>query len=296
MDNLRGSLFMVMAMAFFAVEDAFIKALSGGLPTGEVLIFVGLGGLAIFWGLLARKGLALWTDALRNRALLWRSLGEFVGAIGYVTALMLTPISSATAILMAAPLATVLGTALLGAPVGWRRWSAVALGFIGVLLVVQPGMAGFQPASLFAVVGVSGLVLRDLATPRVPAHIPSLQVSAAAYLGIVVAGVAMLAITGTAPVMPRAAHLLPVAAVILSGAAGYMAIVTATRIAELSVVMPFRYSRLLFAMIAGVVFFGERPDALTLTGSGIIMASGLYSIWREAQLRRAASPAPARRL
>lgn len=289
MNNLRGSLLMILAMAFFNMEDTVIKALSTRFPVGQLMLTVGIAGLVLFWGLLLRRGLPFLTRDLTRPALLIRSGGEFVGALGFVTALALTPISSATAILMAAPLATVLGAAVMGEEVGWRRWLAVGAGFIGVMMVVKPGTDAFQPASLFAVMGVTGLVVRDLATPKVPAHVHSLQVSGAAYIGGILAGLVMLAFQGKPMVIPTAQDWPLMALMVGAGAAGYMAIVTATRIGELSVVIPMRYARLVFAMTVGVIFFHERPDALTLIGSGIIVASGLYSIWREAQLRRRAA-------
>lgn len=290
MENLRGSLLMVLAMACFSFEDTMIKSLSDQIPVGQLMLLIGLGGVIVFWALLARRGMPLWSRDLLLPIVMWRSFGEFIGALGFVAAIALTPISSATAILMAAPLATVLGAALfLGEPVGWRRWSAIAAGFIGVLLVVKPGTDGFQAESLLAVLGVAGLVLRDLLTNRVPKHIPSLQISAAAYLSACVSGIVMLLIWRDIPVVPEPGHWPALLGMIAAGAVGYMAIVTSTRIAELSVVMPLRYARLVFAMIVGVTFFNERPDALTLLGMAIIVASGLYSIWREAKLRRSAA-------
>lgn len=290
MENLRGSLLMILAMACFTAEDAIIKSLSTSIPVGQVVLFVGIGGLVLFWALMARRGIAFWTPALRSKVMLWRSFGEFIGALGYVAALALTPISSATAILMAAPLATVLGAALfLKEPVGWRRWSAVAAGFTGVMMVVKPGTDAFQAASLFAVLGVSGLVLRDLLTPRIPKDVPSLQISGAAYLGGLCSGLAMLVIWRDMPVWPQPTQWPAIMGMIVAGAVGYMSIVTSTRIAELSVVIPLRYARLVFAIAVGIIFFQERPDALTLLGAVIIVASGLYSIWREAQLRRRAA-------
>lgn len=290
MQNLRGSLLMVLAMACFTFEDSLFKALSDTIPPGQVVIFIGIGGLALFWGVMLRKGHPLWTRRLFTPALILRTFGEFIGALGYTSALALIPISAATAILMAAPLATVLGAAVfLKEPVGWRRWSAVLAGFIGVMLVVKPGTDAFQPASLLAVLGVFGLVLRDLLTPRIPKEISSLQVSAGAYLGAIASGFVMLWLWRDTPVMPVGIEWPLIAATVISGAIGYMAIVTSTRIAELSVVIPLRYARLVFAIFVGVLFFHERPDRYTLIGAAVIVASGLYSIWREAQLRRRAA-------
>lgn len=294
MDNLRGSLLLVLSMACFTAEDAFIKLLSATMPTGQILLILGIGGTLIFWALMARKGHPLWTRDLRRPTVLARSTGEFVAALCFVTALSKIDISLATAILQAAPLATVMGAALfLREQVGWRRWAAIFVGFIGVLLVVKPGMAGFDPASLYALGGVGGLVLRDLSTRKIPAHVSSEQVSAGAYIAGGLAGALLLLATGDQVVTLSPRDWLNALGMLFIGAVGYFAIVTATRIGEVSVVIPFRYTRLVFAMIAGAVFFGERPDRLTLVGSAIIVASGLYTIWRERKQRRRAASQPA---
>lgn len=292
MDNLRGALLLVVAMAFFNGEDVFIKLLSDRMPTGQIMLAIGLGGFAIFLAVLARLGLPFWTPALRHPKVLLRTAGEMVGALGFVTALALIDISMATAILMAAPLATVMGAAIfLGEPVGWRRWTAVLLGFCGVMLIVKPGMVGFEPASLWAVLGVAGLVTRDIATRQIPPDVPSPQISAAAYLGATLAGVIMLVIFGDAPVMPHGREWLSLILAIGLGACGYAAIVSAMRIGEVSVIIPFRYTRLVFALIIGVLLFHERPDGLTLLGCAIIVGSGLYTVLREAQIKRRAAAA-----
>lgn len=290
MQNMRGSFLMVLAMACFALEDALIKGLSAQLPSGQLMLFVGGGGLILFWALMLRRGQPLWTPVLLERAVLLRSVGEFIGALGFVSALTLADISSTTAILMVAPLATVLGAAIfLREPVGWRRWTAVAAGFIGVVLVVKPGTDGFQPPVLFAILGVAGLVLRDLITPRIRKDVSSLQISAAAYMAGICAGLVLLIVHRAGLHPPRPADWPLIAAMVGLGAAGYMSIVTATRIAELSAVIPLRYARLVFATIIGMTLFDEDLDPMKLTGTLIIVASGLYSIWREAQLRRRAA-------
>src|SRR6056297_1156247 len=168
MENLRGSVLMVVAMAGFALEDMFIKRLSLDLPVGQILVFLGTGGAVIFGlGALARGHRLFSRDLLAGQVLL-RNLGELIGTIGFVTALALTPLSSASAILQATPLALTLGAALfLKEAVGWRRWSAILVGFAGVLMVIRPGLEGFEPASLFAVQAVFGLAMRDLATRAV---------------------------------------------------------------------------------------------------------------------------------
>ncbi|MBN2905834.1 MAG: DMT family transporter [Rhodobacteraceae bacterium] len=284
MENLRGIALMVAAMAGFAVEDMFVKRVSESLPVGQILVILGAGGAVAFALMAWARGQRLASRALLTRPVLLRNLGEVTGTLGYVMAIALTPLSSAAAILQATPLAVTLGAALfMGAQVGWRRWSAIGVGLFGVLLIIRPGLEGFQPASLFALLGVAGLALRDLATRATPRSVGSLQLSAYGFATLVPLGALML-LLGPAPAPidgPTAARL---GGALVMGVAGYYAIVEAMRLGEVAVVTPFRYSRLIFALVIGILAFGEQPDALTLTGAAIIIASGLYTLARERAL------------
>lgn len=299
MDNLRGALLMVAAMAGFAVEDMFIKLTADALPVGQIIAMLGVGGGAIFAVVLRAQHKPLWSRDMATLPILLRALGEITGTLGFVTAIALTPISSASAILQATPLAVTLGAALfLREPVGWRRWSAIAVGFAGVLLIIRPGLDGFDARSLFAVLGVMGLALRDLATRRVPAGTSSMQLSFLAFVVLVPAGLALMAAAGTPGVLPAGVEALYLTGAVLIGVFAYYGIVAAMRVGEVSFVTPFRYSRMLFALIVGIVVFAEEPDALTLIGAAIIVASGIYTVWRERKHRSRtvaslSKPAPA---
>lgn len=293
MENLRGAAMMVAAMAAFAIEDMFIKTLSADIPTGQILMMLGAGGALVFGVLAARRGTRLLSPVLLTRPVLLRNLGEVIGTMGFVTAIALTPLSSASAILQALPLAVTLGAALfMGATVGWRRWSAILVGFAGVLLIIRPGLEGFEPASLFALQGVVGLAIRDLATRAVPREIGAMQLSAYAFALIVPTGLVLLLVQGDSLIAPRPGQWGQFAGALTLGIVGYYAIVGAMRLGEVAVVTPFRYSRLIFAIIIGMTVFGERPDTPTLAGAALIVGSGLYTLLREARLharaRRAA--------
>jgi drug/metabolite transporter (DMT)-like permease len=296
MDNIRGAALMVAAMAGFALEDTFIKTLAQDLPVGQILMLLGAGGASVFATLaLARRDRLVSRD-LRDRWVIVRNTGELIGTIGFVTAIALTPLSSASAILQATPLAVTLGAAMfMREQVGWRRWSAILVGFAGVLLIIRPGLSGFEAASLFAVQGVIGLAIRDLATRAVPRAISSMQLSTYAFLTLLPAGAILLIVSPGAPVMPTPAHWSALGAALAFGVTAYYAIVAAMRMGDISIIAPFRYSRLIFAMLIGVIHFGERPDALTLAGAALIVGSGLYTIEREARLRRNARRADAAR-
>ena len=283
MDNLRGSMLMVLAMAGFALEDMFIKRLAAAMPVGQIIALVGFGGAVIFAAICTAQRRRLWSRDLLARPVILRNLGEMAGTLCFVSAIALTPLSQASAIIQAMPLAVTLGAAVfLGAPVGWRRWTAILAGFAGVLMVVRPGLAGFAPASLFAVGAVIALATRDLATRAVPPTISSMQLSAYAFATLVPTGAVLLAVSG-GPVAVDAGGARDLALALLCAVAAYYAIVAAMRVGEVAVVTPFRYTRLVFALIIGVAVFGERPDPWTLIGAAVIVASGVYTILREAR-------------
>ncbi|TRW98386.1 DMT family transporter [Paracoccus sp. M683] len=285
--NMRAAMLMVLGMALFAIEDLFLKLLSGHLPVPQLLAMFGLLGWLLFSLLLRRRGRRFWTRDLLLLPVILRTLGELIGGFGFVAALALTDLSSTSAILQALPLALVLGGALfLGEQVGWRRWLSVLLGFAGVLMILRPGSDAFQPASLLALIGVAGLTLRDLVTRLVPAHVPSDQLSAAAYAMFVPGGVVLTLMGGQPVLIPEGGQLAQLVCAALIGGAGYAAMVAATRAGQASVIAPFRYARLVFALLIAAVVLGERPDGWTLAGAGLIAVAGAYAMWREARLGR----------
>lgn len=286
MDNLRGAAFMVVAMLGFAIEDMLIKLMAAALPVGQIIGMLGLGSAALVSVILIVQRQPLFTRAMLTPAIALRALGELIGTMGFVTAIALTPLSSASAILQATPLFVTLGAALfLQEAVGWRRWSAILVGFIGVLMIIRPGMEGFSWLSLFAVQGVIGLGIRDLATRRVPQETSTMQLSFLAFLVLIPAAALLMWINGTSLVPLSPANWIYFTIALLIGIVAYYGIVAAMRIGEVSFVTPFRYSRILFALIIGISVFEEQPDVLTLLGAAIIVGSGLYTLWRERNVR-----------
>jgi len=284
MENLRAIALMVLSMAGFAIEDMLIKYIALEMPTGQFLMLIGAGGALIFTLMAWRQGQAVLSADFLQPTIIIRNLGEVIGTLGFVTALVLTPLSSASAILQATPLAVTLGAALfLREAVGWRRWSAILIGFCGVVAVIRPGLEGFQPASLFAVLGVIGLATRDVATRATPATISSLVLSAHGFGMLVPAGAFLLWISGGA-VAPSAQGYGLLFAALIIGVSAYYALTLSMRLGDVAVVTPFRYVRLVFALYIGVTVFHEQPDAWTLGGAAIIILSGLYTFFRERQL------------
>ncbi|WP_298912461.1 DMT family transporter [uncultured Roseobacter sp.] len=286
MENLRGAALMVFAMLGFAVEDMLIKFMAVALPVGQIIGMLGVGSAILAAGILIMQGQPLFTRSMMTRAILLRAIGELIGTIGFVTAIALTPLSSASAILQATPLFVTLGAALfLQEAVGWRRWSAILVGFLGVLLIIRPGTESFSWLSLFALQGVIGLGIRDLATRRVPKETSTMQLSFLAFLVLIPAAALLIWFNGTTLVPLSPSNWVYYTIALLIGMIAYYGIVAAMRIGEVSFVTPFRYSRIIFALIVGVFVFDENPDTMTLLGASVIVASGLYTLWRERNVR-----------
>ena len=291
MDNLRGSLWMVAAMAGFSVEDMFLKSAAASLPVGQILMIFGAGGMIGFAVLVARRGERILHPAILTPAILIRCVFEVAGRLFYTLAIALTPLSSASAILQATPLVVVMGAALIfGERVGWRRWTAIAVGFAGVLIILRPGLDGFTPLSLLAVLGTLGFAGRDLATRAAPPVLSNLQLGVYGFAMMVPTGAILLAISGGAAV-PSALAAGQLAAATVIGVMAYYALTSAMRMGEVSVITPFRYTRLVFALILGASVFGERPDAATLLGSAVIVGSGIYTLLRSRRVQALATEA-----
>ncbi len=289
-DNTRAAALMVASMAFFAVEDLFLKRSAEALPPGQVLALTGAAGACVFWALAAgQRQPVLSMEAVRGVALV-RTLSEAAAAVLYILALALAPLTMTSALLQASPLVVVAGAALfLGEKVGWRRWVSILVGFAGVLVILKPWDAAFDPTGLLTVACVVVLAARDLATRVMPGRIGTFQVATWAYLGLVPAGSLLMAGMGQAFVWPNPWQWAGLGGALVAGLFGYYAVVAAMRSGEVSVVAPFRYMRLVFALAIAMIFLGERPEGSTLLGAAIVVGSGLYAFARE-RARKRASP------
>jgi len=217
-------------------------------------------------------------------------LAEAVAGVAFVTSLSLVPLSTVAAVFQIMPLTVTMGAALfLGESVGWRRWLAVFVGFLGVLLIIRPGFDGFNPAVLWVLIAVLGVAVRDLVTRVIPADVGSSIISFQAFLSIVIAGIILLLVSRQVMVPMVGLELVYFGFTVIFTISGYYAIVLAMRLGNASIVAPFRYSRLLFSLLIGIFVFEESPDGLTLIGSGIIIATGIYTYFRERSLDKKTS-------
>jgi drug/metabolite transporter (DMT)-like permease len=283
--NLRGILAILASSAAYMCNDAITKLNLAELPLGEIMF------LRNAIASLLCLGLATWFGALRPLrtiavpAVALRTFGEVSMTILYLSALALMPLANLTFLMQSTPLAITAASALLlGEKVGWRRWLATLTGLGGVLLIVRPGTSGYNSATLLALAAIVAVVLRDLSTRRIPIGVPSLLVTLVSSVTIMAAGLALGPFETW--VMPGAGAWIKLAAsaVFLSLALYFS--VTAMRLGELSVITPFRFASVLFALAMGYAVWRDVPDGWALLGTAIVVSAGLYTLHRERVRRR----------
>lgn len=285
-DNLRGSAIMVASMAGFTTNDAAMKYVTQTLPLMEAITLRGLAITVFLLAVAARDGgLRPQLDRRDGLMLVLRMVGEVGSTLLYLSALQHMALGDLSAIMQSLPLLVTLAAALIfGERIGWRRLLAVAVGMAGVLLILRPGTSAFDFWSLIALGSVVMVMLRDLATRGMSRGLRSSTVALSAAIGVTVA--AFLWPSGEGWRMPTAteAGLTLLASALLT--IGYLSAVAAMRVGDISFVAPFRYASLIVAITLGLIVFGEWPDLWTWTGAALVVAAGVYVIWREARLER----------
>ena len=285
MENLRGIALMIGGMAAFAVVDLMIKLASRTVPLAEIVLVQAVGGFTIFLALTLRWGHRILSPAFLTRPVLIRNAGEIVAVVGMTSGVALAELSTATALMQVLPLVVMLGAVLfLGETVGWRRWLSVVLGFVGVLMVLRPG-GGIEPGLLWVLFGVAGLAARDVSTRAIDAGTSSLVLSVYSFGSIVPVALIWVAVSGNA-IWPSASAASYLAVMVVAVSFAYFLVTAALRQGEVSAIIPFRYTRLVFAMVLAVALLGERPDIWVIGGALLIIGSGLYALLRERAPRR----------
>jgi drug/metabolite transporter (DMT)-like permease len=289
--NVRAIIAMVASMFVFSVSDVAMKLVGSQMPVGQMLLVRGLISSVLLLLLAWATGAMGHVHRMLEPKVVWRSLAEALCSVLYFLALMRMTLADVAAINQFAPLLVMVGAAVLFAePVGWRRWSAAGVGFLGVLLIVKPGTSAFQPASLLMLASAFLVAVRDLVTRRIQPGIPTVLVTAAAVIAVTLTGGLMTPFE-TWHTPSRLEWLM------LSGSgvaviAGFMFAIEAMRVGDIAVVTPFRYTFMVFATLLSFVVFGDVPDGLEWIGIALIVASGLYTLHRQ-RVRRAAAGAAA---
>ncbi|TVS01132.1 MAG: DMT family transporter [Rhodobacteraceae bacterium] len=284
-DNIRAALYMMAGSSAFAVNDTFIKLLGREMGMFQIFVLRGIVVSAIF-GLIVWHARVVFADLTRadRNFLLIRSASEAFAAFFFFNALFNMPLANVTAILQVVPLAVALAAFLvLNEPLGWRRLTAILIGFGGVMLIVQPGTDSFAMASIHALACVVMVTLRDLSTRMMAVKVPSSLVALTTSLGVMLFGV--FGSIFETWVMPSPRAWVWLSGTVLFACLGYYLIILAMRVGEISFAAPFRYASLVAAILLGWFALNEWPDNLTFIGSAIVVATGVFALYRERQLQ-----------
>lgn len=285
--NTLGILAMMGAMAAFAFGDALMKLSTEQMPAGESIFLRGIMAATMIWTVAIRSGAINHIGMLANRYMPYRTAGDMGGTFLFIPALPYMPLAEAAAILQTNPLAVTAAAAVfLGEKVGWRRWSATAIGFLGALLIIQPGSSSFTWASISIVACVASAVTRDIATRKL-IGVPNVLITATAVTATLIASTAFAAFeTWRLPGVWDFVRL-SAAAVLMLG--GQMLVVTSIRSGDVSAVVPFRYSAMLWTLLLSAVIWRYVPNFTTMLGIVIVAGAGLYTFFREQTLKRRAA-------
>ncbi len=281
---------MVVGGALLTLNDAVVKWLSDGYPVGEILFIRGLF-VFIPVGLIAWRMGGMSALAIHHiGAQTVRAGLTVVSTVFYLIALTVMPLADVVSIAFAGPLfLTALAVPLLGEPVGWRRWSAVLVGFAGILVMFRPGSETLHWVALLPLVGALLSAVRDIITRRLTATeaVTETSVGILCYttLGVTLAGLTTFIMGWRMPALGDMALL--VLSGFLIGAAQYL-LIEAFRLAQAGLGAPFRYANVIWAVLFGYLIWGDLPDRWMLLGSTLVIGSGLYIFHREIRVRRRA--------
>lgn len=291
-DNTIGALLMMAAMAGYTVNDTLLKTLSGDVPLFQVIFVRGCLTSAAVAIIAWRVGAFSKRISRRDSTVIFlRVLGEVGGTYFFLTALYHLPLANVTAIQQTLPMAiTLAAMVVLREKVGWRRLGAILAGFVGILLIVRPGAEGFNFYSLYALAAVCFLALRDLATRSLSRETSSMLVTFVTAVSVTtVFGVAS---AGNEWVTLEASEWLRLAGAAGLIVIGYLCSIMVMRVGDVSFTAPFRYTAILWALVLGWLVFGDWPLPIVLLGAGIVIASGVFTLYREARLGRRKQPVP----
>lgn len=284
-DNRRGIAAMLTAMALLIGNDVLIKLASPVVGTGEIILVRGLVASGCLFAFAAiRRELNQWATLLQPMVVV-RILCEVGATVLFLIALFQMPIGQVTAIMQFSPLVATAGSAVfLGEEVGWRRWLATLAGFCGVLLIVKPGLAGFDWASLYVLGAVGFVAVRDLCTRRIRPGTSSLMTTLATAGAVTLLGAVMALGEPWAALAARELGLLAGAGLFIM--CSYFLVVVAMRSGDVSIISAYRYSIVIWATLAGYLVWGEVPDLWSVLGIAVLVATGIYTFRREARLKR----------
>ncbi|WP_340303876.1 DMT family transporter [Roseobacter sp. HKCCD7870] len=286
--NIKGALLMSGAMAAFTLNDTLVKLVTQTVPLFQMIFLRGLLTAIMMVALLRWMGqLRFHIPPVDRGKVIGRILAEIAAMITFMIALIHMPLANVAAILAALPLSvTLVAFLVFREPVGWRRMLAITVGFAGVMLIVKPGGEGFTIYSIYALMTVGFVTIRDLLTRRLSPEAPSMGVAFITAIAVGLSGGVLSISEDWQPInMIEATYIIGAAICIIGG---YLFSIMTMRVGEIGVVAPFRYTALVWALILGFFVFGDWPDLLTLIGAAIVVASGIFTLLREHRVARRA--------
>ena len=280
-ENIKGAIFMSVNMLAFVVNDAFMKFLFIDISIYQAIFLRGVITIPMLALMAVYRNQITFSVNKSDWKYIWlRVAGEVGAAVFFLSALAQIPLANVTAILQAVPLTVTMAAALfLRETVGWRRWLAIIIGFLGVTIIVRPGVDGFSVYSLYAIAAVFCVTIRDIATRKLSKDVPTSLVALITGVAITLYGAIMLPSVAWIPLTATHWVLLTLAAIAI--VFGYVFSVLAMRTGETSFIAPFRYTAMIWAIGLGIILFNDWPDNLTLLGTTIVIATGIYSFHRE---------------
>ena len=284
--NQRGILAICGCMASYTVNDVLVKQILRSYPIGEVIFVRGIMSALLIVVAVLMFGHGRRLRTATSGRLAWRSVFDGLSTAGFIAALAHMQLANVAAVLQIAPLIiTALSVLLYRESVGWRRWTAIGIGFAGALLVIKPLPSAFNVWALVGAASALFAALREIQTRRIGQNLPALVVAFWGAVGITMFG-PIFAVGETWRTFLAIDLMQLFVAAVFVGIAIYL-LAVAFRDVDLSVVAPFRYSYLLTSALGGFLVFGEFPDDLTVIGAVLIVGSGIYTLHREAVRRRA---------
>lgn len=289
--NVRGIVAVLVAMALFVLSDSIIKLAGDMMPATQIMALRGVMAIVLMGGVAAATiDMRRWHLIAQTRVVV-RAVLEAVVAVLFLVSLPHLPLADITAIQQVTPIVlTVLSAAILKESVGWRRWLAVVAGFAGVVMVIQPTAEGINVYALSALACAALVAVRDIVTRGLDPAIPTALVTFTTTLSVCIAGFVGAPLENWQTPSPYGFALLAASAVLVSLANIF--VIRAFRGTEVSVVAPFRYAGVVWAILLGFAIWGDIPNALAIAGTVILVASGLYIMHREALRRRLARDLP----
>ena len=276
--NVAGIALMVLGVFLFCCNDALGKWLLATYSVWQMLMIRSAAAILVLSPMLLRIGPTPFTGAPRKRLQLLRVSMSVTEAIMFFLAVTYLPLADTITFYLAAPIyVTALSAIFLKEPVGWRRWSAVTVGFIGVLIALRPSAATLTWPALIAIAGSLFYAIFLITTRMLRGTHDAVLVTGTFGTMLIVAGT-VAPFTWAAPSLRDFALMAGLGVVAMIGAA---CINRSLRLAPASVGVPFQYTMIVWAIILGYLVFGDVPDAFTLVGAAIIVAAGLYILWRE---------------